>query len=269
MGAGDTQFRADIAAIYERLLVPLLFDPYACDLAARAARLQPRRVLETAAGTGAVTRALAAVLGAGTQLTATDLNEPMLGVARDSIRDPRIHWQQADALSLPFADASFDAVVCQFGVMFFPDKLRGFREAHRVLAPGGHFLFNVWTGIADNEFAHTVTGALATLFPDAPPQFMARVPHGYHDAEEIRATLAAAGFTGVTVEVVEQVSRAASARDAAVAYCQGTPIRNEIEQRDAARLEEATQAAERALARRYGSGAIEGRIRALVCCCAR
>jgi ubiquinone/menaquinone biosynthesis C-methylase UbiE len=269
MGAGDAQFLADIAAIYERLLVPLLFEGYAADLARRTATLKPRRVLETAAGTGAVTRALATALDPSAQLTATDLNEPMLGIARGRMADARVHWQQADALSLPFADASFDAVVCQFGVMFFPDKLRGFSEARRVLAKGGHFLFNVWTGIADNDFALTVTEALAPLFPESPPQFMARVPHGYHDATEIRSTLAMAGFARVSVEKVERLSRAASARDAAVAYCQGTPIRNEIEQRHASRLEEATRVAESALAARCGSGAIEGRISALVFCCER
>ena len=269
MAAGDTQFRGDIAAIYERLLVPLLFDAYALDMAARMARFAPRRVLETAAGTGAVTARLVAALGADARITATDLNAPMLGVARGKIADPRISWQQADALTLPFADATFDAVVCQFGVMFFPDKLRAYREAHRVLAPGGHFLFNVWAGIADNEFAQVETDALAPLFPASPPRFLVRTPHGYHDEAAIRGTLAAAGFTNIAAESVVHTSRAASARDVALAYCQGTPVRNEIEQQEPTRLAEATQAAERALVARFGSGAIEGRIRALVFSCAR
>ncbi|MBS0388950.1 MAG: methyltransferase domain-containing protein [Proteobacteria bacterium] len=268
MGAGDTQFRGNIAAIYERLLVPLLFEPYAADLASRATRFAPRRLLETAAGTGAVTARLAAALDAGARITATDLNEPMLEVARAQHADPRISWRQADAQALPFSDAGFDAVVCQFGAMFFPDKLRAYREARRVLAPGGHFHFNVWNDIADNEFAQEVTAALAPLFPSAPPRFLARTPHGYHDAAAIRTTLAAAGFAQCTVDVVEHISRAASARDVAVAYCQGTPVRNEIEQQDGARLEEATQAAEHALRSRFGSGTIEGRISALVFCCA-
>ncbi len=97
--------------------------------------------------------------------------------------DGRIEWRQADALALPFADQSFDAVTCQFGAMFFPDKVQGYKEARRVLRPGGHFFFNVWGPIADNEFADTVTDALAVLFPHDPPRFMARTPHGYHDVE--------------------------------------------------------------------------------------
>ena len=157
-------------------------------------------------------------------MTATDLNQPMLDHAR--ARHPgggdRITWQQADALALPFDDESFDAVACQFGVMFFPDKVKGYREARRVLRPGGRFFFNVWTQISDSEFADVVTQALATIFPQDPPRFLARTPHGYHDVATIRR---GAGRGRVhdplTVETLEKVSKAASPRDPAVAYCQG------------------------------------------------
>jgi ubiquinone/menaquinone biosynthesis C-methylase UbiE len=245
-------------------MVPLIFEPYARDLAERVAAMQPRQVLETAAGTGVVTRALASHLPADARIVATDLNPPMLEYAARRLQDERVEWKQADALALPFEGLCFDAVVCQFGAMFFPDKMQGYREAHRVLKTGGQFFFNVWDRIEANEIADVVTQALAEVFPDDPPRFMARTPHGYHDAEAIRAELRAAGFTEVAVEQVDAHSRAPSPREAALAYCQGTPLRNEIEARDASRLEEATESATDALARRFGTGAVEGRIRAFV-----
>jgi len=265
MVATDKLFAGSIPEIYDRFMVPLIFEPYALDLAGRLAKADPRDVLETAAGTGVLTRALAARLPASARIVATDLNPPMLqhAAARQS-GDGRIAWKQADALALPFEAQSFDAVACQFGAMFFPDKVQGYREAHRVLKPGGCFFFNVWDRISENEFADTVTEALAVLFPNDPPRFMARTPHGYHDVERIRAELNAAGFTRISVDAVEERSKASSPRDAAIAYCQGTPLRTEIEAHDPSRLEDATKQATEALAHRFGSGAIEGRIRALV-----
>jgi ubiquinone/menaquinone biosynthesis C-methylase UbiE len=263
MVATDKLFAGSIPEIYDRLLVPLIFETCALDLAGRVAATNPRDILETAAGTGVLTRAIAARLPAEARLVATDLNQPMLDHAMARQRDGRrIAWRQADALALPFDDQSFDVVACQFGVMFFPDKVQGYQEARRVLKPGGRFVFNVWDCIAENDFASIVTDALAELFPDDPPRFMARTPHGYHDAQRIREELNAAGFETISVDAVDGRSRAASPEDAAIAYCQGTPLRNEIEARDAARLEEATTHAAQALARRFGSGAIEGRIRA-------
>jgi ubiquinone/menaquinone biosynthesis C-methylase UbiE len=265
MESTDKLFAGSIPEIYDRFLVPLIFDPYALDLAGRLARTDPRDVLETAAGTGVLTRAISARLPADARLVATDLNRPMLDRAQArQADDRRITWRQADALALPFEDRRFDVVACQFGAMFFPDKVQGYREASRVLRPGGRFLFNVWDGIAQNEFADTVTEALAALFPHDPPRFMARTPHGYHDVERIREELNAAGFTDISVDAVEARSKAASPRDAAFAYCQGTPLRTEIEARDASGLEDATNRATEALARRFGNGAVDGRIRALV-----
>jgi len=176
-----------------------------------------------------------------------------------------VEWRQADAMQLPFPDGAFDTVVCQFGVMFFPDKARAFAEARRVLAPGGRLVFNVWDRIADNEFADAVTAALEPLFPADPPRFLARVPHGYHDPRTIERDLAAGGFTSAPrITTVTARSRAASARVPALAFCQGTPLRNEIETRDASRLGEATEAAATALARRFGAGAIEAKAQAHV-----
>jgi ubiquinone/menaquinone biosynthesis C-methylase UbiE len=265
MVATDKLFAGSIPEIYDRFLVPLIFESYAVDLAERLAKTRPRDVLETAAGTGVLTRAIASRVAADARMVATDLNQPMLdhAKARQS-HDGRFAWRQADALALPFADQSFDAVACQFGVMFFPDKVQGYKEARRVLKPGGHYFFNVWDRISENEFADVVTEALAALFPHDPPRFLARIPHGYHDVERTRAELNAAGFADISIDVVNDSSKASSPRDPAIAYCQGTPLRNEIEARDTSRLEGATRHAAAALAHRFGNGAIEGRIRAFV-----
>jgi SAM-dependent methyltransferase len=266
---GDEVFAGSIPEVYDTHLVPLIFEPYAAALAARLrARVPahgPARVLELAAGTGVLTRALAAALPPRVTIVATDLNGPMLDQARAIGTTRPVEWRQADAMRLPFADAAFDAVVCQFGVMFFPDKGAAFAEARRVLRPGGTLLFSVWDRIEENEFADVVTRALQPLFPDDPPRFLARVAHGYHDRLVVETDLLRGGFEAAPrIDVVEERSRAASARIPAVGYCQGTPLRNEIAARDAARLDEATDAADDALTERFGHGAVEGKIQALV-----
>jgi len=263
MVATDKVFAGSIPEIYDRYLVPLIFQPYALDLASRIAGARPRAVLETAAGTGVLTRALASRLAEDVRIVATDLNQPMLDHAAASLPgNRRITWRQADALALPFEDKTFDVVACQFGAMFFPDKTQGYREARRVLTPGGRFVFNVWDRIADNEFADVVTEALAAVFPNDPPRFMARTPHGYHDVKKISEELTAAGFTNIAVDTIEERSKAPSPRHAAIAYCQGTPLRNEIEARDASGLENATNKAAEAVELRFGSGPVDGRIQA-------
>jgi ubiquinone/menaquinone biosynthesis C-methylase UbiE len=265
MTASDKVFTGAIPQFYDRLMVPMLFEPYARDLAQRIKIHEPRDLLETAAGTGIVTRALASVLPETASITATDLNEPMLAQAKTHLAfDSRIKWRQADALALPFGDASFDIVVCQFGAMFFPDRIKGYSVARRVLKPGGRFFFNVWDKIEDNEFADVVHKQMLQVFSNDPPQFFARTPHGYHDAGRIRADLTEAGFGDIAIETVAHRSRASSPKDTAIALCQGTPLRGEIEARGEPDLEAATQQAADALARRFGSGPIEGRMQALV-----
>jgi len=261
----DALFGGSIPELYDTHLVPLIFEPYAVDLARRAMALAPSRVLETAAGTGVLTRALARALPASAELTATDLNPPMLARAAAVGTVRPVNWQPADALRLPFGDAGFDLVACQFGVMFFPDKAGAFREARRVLKPGGALLFNVWDRIEENEFADVVTHALGVLYPEDPPRFLARTPHGYFDREAISRDLAAAGFGAAPeFQIVSERSRAASPLEAAIAYCQGTPLRNEIEARAPGGVGAATLACEEALAKRFGTGAVEGRIQAHV-----
>jgi SAM-dependent methyltransferase len=261
MPDSDKVFAGSIPEIYDGYLVPLIFEAFAQDLAARVAALAPRSVLETAAGTGVVTRALAAKLGPDAKYVVTDFNQPMLDHAagRQGL-DNRITWQRADALDLRFDDASFDAVCCQFGVMFFPNRIAGYREARRVLRPGGSFLFNVWDRIEENAFAKVVTDAAAAVFPDDPPRFLARIPHGYHDISLIRDELGKAGFSRIAISTLAETSRAPSPRHPAIAYCQGTPLRNEIEARDASLLDFVTDRATAAIASRHGHGPVAGKI---------
>ena len=265
MCRSDTEFEGSIPVLYEEYLVPLIFAPYATDLAHRLHGRNLHRVLELAAGTGAVTRALAEILPANTSIVATDLNPAMLEQARMVGALRPVEWRQADAMALPFADGGFDAVVCQFGAMFFPDKPHAFAEARRMLRPDGTFLFNVWDRIEENEFAAAVGDALGRVFPDDPPRFMARTPHGYHDVDAIARDLAAAGFgSPPRIETIAFRCRAESARAVAIAYCQGTPWRNEIEARDPSMLDAATDAAEAEIARRFGHGAVSARMQAHV-----
>jgi SAM-dependent methyltransferase len=241
MGSSDAVFAGSIPAIYDRCLGPFLFEPYATDLAERAAALEPRRILETAAGTGIVTAALAEAFPEA-EIVATDLNEAMLEVAAARLSSPRVSFAPADAQSLPFEDGRFDLVACQFGAMFFPDRLAAYREALRVLRPGGALLLNVWDRLEANPASSAVAGAVAALFPKDPPGFLGRVPFGYHDKARVEADLRAAGFASVEAETVA-LRAGGAARDLAVGVCQGSPLRNEIEARDSGRLDEAAEAA--------------------------
>jgi SAM-dependent methyltransferase len=267
---GDQAFVDAIPEVYERLVVPLIFESYAADLARRVAATAPRSVLEIAAGTGVLTRQLAMALPDSTSIVATDLNGPMLEQAKARGTRRSVQWEIADALKLPFADGSFDAIACQFGAMFFPDKTRAYSEVRRVLRPGGRFFFNVWDRIEDNEFTVVTESALGELFPENPPRFFSRTPHGYCNSALIERELAAAGFTdNVEVHTVTARSRAECARIAATALCFGTPLRNEIEARAPPSLESATDHVTTAIAKRFGTGPIDGKIQAIVFSVAR
>jgi ubiquinone/menaquinone biosynthesis C-methylase UbiE len=264
MSNTDVTFAGSIPAIYDRCLGPFIFEPYARDLAQRVQKLGPKHVLETAAGTGIVTRAIAEALPSSVEIVATDLNEGMIVMGRQNVMAPTVRWQQADAQALPFEASSFDTVVCQFGAMFFPDKRRAYSEARRVLRPDGVFLFNVWDRIETSEIAHVIAEAVKAAFPDDPPRFLERTPYAYNDVDRIQHELRSAGFGRVEVEPLEKVSRAPSARDPAIGFCQGTPLRNEIEARDRSRLEGVTERAAAAVAARYSDGPISGTMRAYV-----
>lgn len=265
MTGADKVFAGTIPEIYQRYLVPMIFEPYAKDMADRVARLSPLRMLELAAGTGVVTRAIATRLGTAAEIVATDLNQPMLDAAASlQSGQGRVTFRQADALSLPFEDESFDLVVCQFGVMFFPDKLQSYREARRILKPRGTYIFAVWDELSSNEFVSVASAALASCFPDDPPRFMERAPHGYYDTKAIVKAVKEAGFAQASVETVDKIARADSALDAATGYCQGNPLRSEIEARAPGGLQAVTDAVASALAECFGHGEIKGRIRAHV-----
>ncbi|HEY8592921.1 MAG TPA: methyltransferase domain-containing protein [Sphingomicrobium sp.] len=244
MTSTDAAFAGSIPAIYDRDLGPWLFEGYAREVARRAKALAPRRVLETAAGTGIVTQALAEALPQA-EIVATDLNEAMLKVLQ--ARVATVAAQAADAQDLPFEDASFDLVICQFGVMFFPDRVKGNGEARRVLRDGGRYIAAIWDSLDTAEPAVRIARTASDAFPDDPPSFLSRVPWGYSDKARIESDMRAAGFESVKIETV-QVSGTLDAKAAANGLCQGSPLRSEIEARDASRLQEITDAATRALA---------------------
>ncbi|AEV85739.1 SAM-dependent methyltransferase PhcB [Actinoplanes sp. SE50] len=255
-------FAGSVPANYDRYLGPLLFQPFARDLASRLADRSPSRVLELAAGTGIVTAEVARALPDAV-IVATDLSQAMLDVAAARRETAGVRFEAVDAQNLPFGDDSFDAVCCQFGVMFLPDKARAYAEMRRVLRPGGGLLFNVWERIEDSPIAATVEAALQNCFPDDPPQFLSRVPHGYHDATAIRDAVRAAAFGEVDVVTVSLPSVSPSAGDAAIGFCQGTPIRHEIVSRggDLAAVTESVRAA---LTDKFGTGEVRADMAALV-----
>jgi SAM-dependent methyltransferase len=260
----DTVFAGAVPTVYDTFLVPLIFEAYAEDLAGRVAARSPRRVLEVAAGTGVVTRHLARRLPSTSTLVATDLNPPMLERAQAVGTDGTVEWRAADAMDLPFEDGAFDAVVCQFGVMFYPDRAKAHGEARRVLRPGGGYFFNVWDRLEENAIADLVTQALARAFPDDPPRFLERTPYAYHERARIEQDLAAGGFeANPEIVTLPKTSRARSAHEAALAFCQGSPLRGEIEARGG-RLEEVAGAAAVAIARKFGDGPIAAPMQAHV-----
>lgn len=263
MSATDARFAGSIPEIYEKHLVPLLFEPYALDLARRLSDLRSGTLIEVAAGTGAVTRALLDALP-GVRVVATDLNEGMVRIGARLVHGPGVTWQQADAQALPFEAATASAVVCQFGIMFMPDKVAAHREARRVLVPGGRYLFNVWDRLEKNPVSEAVNRAVASAFPQDPPRFFERTPFGHFDPLVIRSELESAGFSRVQLEEVDKATLAPSAEHAAIGLCQGTPLRSEIEARAPARLAEVTAIATRALEEQFGEGPLENRMRALV-----
>ncbi|MEO5611862.1 MAG: class I SAM-dependent methyltransferase [Sphingomicrobium sp.] len=246
MTATDTVFAGSIPGLYDRYMGPMVFAPYAEVVAARAQALQPARILETAAGTGIVTAALHAAMP-DAEIVATDLNQAMVDFAAGRIRSDHVTFLAADAQQLPFPDASFDLVACQFGVMFFPDKILANAEARRVLREGGHYLLVIWDRIDRNLATKVAGAAVAALFPDDAAAFYERVPFRYHDRAVIEGDLRSAGFTAIAFETIELRSRAPSARDAAIGFCQGTPMRAELEKRGPNALEQATDAATQAL----------------------
>lgn len=258
-GTADTSWLESMPEVYDRCLGLATFAPYAADLALRAMELPHARVLELAAGTGIVTAGLVEALPEA-EIVATDLNQAMVSYAAS--RTPGPTWEVADAQELRYADGAFDLVVCQFGVMFLPDRVGAYRGVRRVLAPGGSFLFNTWDTLETHQVEGAVIDSLAELIPDDPPDFLRRIPHGYADPDRIRADVQAAGLTVADLERVELVGRAPSAKVLAEGYCLGTPLRFEIQER--AELADIVPRLTKALTRRLGDGLVEGSMSAYV-----
>src|SRR3982751_5886249 len=201
MTATDTVFAGSIPGLYDRYLGPLLFEPYAAEVARRAAAFRPKRILEVAAGTGIVTEAVHRALPEA-EIVAIDLNPAMLNVASQRIESAKVSFQPADALHLPFENGSFDLVVCQFGLMFYPDRVKGNAEARRVLRDGGKYLAVIWDRLDRNPASQIASDAVAALFPDDPPSFLVRTPFGYANPEWIERDLRAAGFDRIEIDTV-------------------------------------------------------------------
>ena len=244
----ELRFVGSVPGSYDRLMVPFFFRPYAEELARRAQQSRPKRIIETAAGTGVVTEALNRAIR-DAEIIATDLNQPMLEVAADRLRSDKICFVTADAAELPFDSRGFDLVVCQFGAMFFPDKVRAHAEARRVLREDGRYLLAIWDRIERNPVSAATQQALIDFFPDDPPLFLCQGPFGYHDPAAIEADLRHAGFGSVHIDTVELRSRSPSAHDAAAALCYGTPMAIELEDRGHHTLDRVFAEVERALGR--------------------
>ena len=254
MADSNAAFVGSVPVNYDRYLGPLFFHEFADDLVARLQAKPDLRVLETACGTGIVTERLARALAGRGTLVATDLNEPMLAHARERLgADARVEWRQADATALPFEDRSFDAVVCQFGAMFFPDKPRGFAEAFRVLRSGGQYLFNVWDSLANNPVPRITHETTAAFFPDDPPQFYT-IPFSLFETAPVKAWLRDAGFVDVEAHAVAKTGTSASIDDAAFGLIEGNPIAAQIAERKADVLGPVKAALARNLTARFGAG---------------
>jgi ubiquinone/menaquinone biosynthesis C-methylase UbiE len=252
----DSAFVGSVAEFYEECLVPVLFEPYADDLVERAVALESTRILEIAAGTGAVTRKLAAALP-DSAIVASDLNPDMLAIAARRGSAGNVSYQPADAQALPFGDGEFDLVLAQFGAMFFPDKVAAYREARRVLRPGGTFLFNVWDRLEANTGSRAIHDAVRDAVPEPKPEFIARTPFGYHDPAAIDRHLREAGFTAVAIETVARSSSPEDAARLARGMCLGSPLAGELAAHDPAVRERALAAATDAATALASQGGLE------------
>jgi ubiquinone/menaquinone biosynthesis C-methylase UbiE len=261
MSESDSKFAGSIPEVYESHMVPMLFAPYANAVAERMTRYMPGSLLEIAAGTGVVTRALIEKLP-DTEITATDLNPAMLEVASRRGTHRPVTWKPANAQELPFKDGSFDAVVCQFGAMFFPDRVKAFREAGRVLRGGGYYLFTVWDRLESQPITVEAEQVFSKLL--GRDTFLRRVPHGHFDPVPLKRELQQAGFFGANVETIALSMRAPSAKHAATAFCLGSPMYNELEELGPGTAEKTVDAIAEVLEKRFGSGPIEAPMSALL-----
>jgi ubiquinone/menaquinone biosynthesis C-methylase UbiE len=261
----DAAYVGTIPQHYHRGIGPFLAEPFAWHTAERIGTRAPKVVLETACGTGIVTRRLRDALPRDALLVASDLNEPMLAVARHAVgASADVAWARANMCDLQFGDAGFDTVVCQFGLMYVPDKLAAVREARRVLKLGGRFLVTTWAPLDRNPIIGLAHRTLGAVFPGDPPQYLARAPFGHGDPDALADLLVTGGFRDVVVDVVEKAAVSRSARELAVGLIKGYPMVDEIKLRGEARLPEAVVAVAKAIGRQFGEAPVKARITALV-----
>lgn len=261
--SSNIAFTGSIPKIYDSSLGPVFFEPYAIDMAQRVAKLNPDSVLETAAGTGRVTNHLRKEVSAATKIIATDLNPDMLEVAKQRVTDKNITWQQADAMALPFAENNFDAVVCQYGIMFYPDKLVGMQEAFRVLKKGGTYLFNVWDTVDVNPMAKTAREIIMSFFENDPPAFY-NIPFGYNDSEQISGSLRQAGFSNIHFETLKKECISQSATKMSDGLVEGNPIANAIRERNPGAVSVLTEKVTKALIEKFGDAPCKTFMQAIV-----
>jgi len=256
-------FSGTIAKVYDEVQGPVYFEPYAIETAIRVAKLNPQNVLETACGTGRVTNHLHKVLSPHASLTATDISTDMMAIAKKKLSSEKnLSWLEADALQLPFADSTFDVVVCQFGIMFFPDKKKGLNEAFRVLKNGGTFLATTWSKLELNEIAAAGRNILKEFFDNDPPRTM-NVAFSMHNKTEIKDLFSESGFTNVQIEMVVKTSVSESAEELASALIEGSTIREFIIQKDASALPMLKQKTESAIIANCGNHPVKGKMEAI------
>ena len=264
MNESHSAFVGEIPGNYEKYLGPLIFREYAEDLANRIIAPSGGLVLETAAGTGMATRPIRDSIPDDVRIVATDLNADMLNVAKSKFRnDENIEFQTANALELPFEESSFDAVACQFSIMFFPDKLVALQECARVLKPGGRFYFNIWDSFEHNHFIRTVNREITACLPENPPDFF-NTPYGYFDIDIIKNLLFEAGFADIEISVMPRTSTADEARQVALGYVLGSPVRLHIEKYDPESLHGIVDHVEQAVGEEFGFKPSSAKMQAIV-----
>jgi ubiquinone/menaquinone biosynthesis C-methylase UbiE len=262
--ASAAAYAGSVPANYEQYLGPLLFEPYAIDLVKRLPR-DLNRVLEIACGTGRVTRHLATLLEPNGQLSATDLNPDMISVARTVVTDGRIEWSVADAQELSFPDNNFDAVVCQYGVMFFPDKLKAFSEAFRVLKVGGRFLFNTWDRIDAIPAVAVIERVMKETFGADAPNFLEQGPFSFYDTDKIRGLMEAAGFKNINIELVKITSSYSAADDVVRGFVDGSPLISYLSEKNPAGIAEIKEKIKQQLVANFGESSDKVSLQAFVC----
>jgi SAM-dependent methyltransferase len=231
-------YSGSVAEAYDQYLSPLLFEPYATEMVSRLYKVPMYQVLELACGTGCVTKKLLPVLETEAKLVATDISPDMLQRAQLFIKDPRIQFKFADAMTLPFAPESFDTVFCQFGVMFFPDKTKSYREVLRVLQPGGRYVFSVWDDYGSNPRSAVVHKVVKEVFGSDAPDLLKKGPYSYHDRHLINKDLGMAGFKVLNIDVVQKVTRFMNISDVVRGFVDGSPLHSFLQRKPAKKVEE-------------------------------